>query len=184
MYIYNSGYTPAFMALRVWIWVSGCMCTKLEIIKWKISFVTSLRSQVIIKYIIEVMGHVSPSVLLLSPVPNNSINLYNLSSHFDVKMSQRLSGIVSIMQAQKNCAFRAHRVVNGPFFKMTNKKPCLCVQKFRQLTCCLAGLSGNDFAGSICACRYPHKTGQSSEAFFSDNIIFLLIKKLRELGDN
>lgn len=50
----------------------------------------------IIKYIIEVMGHVSPSVLLLSAVPNNSISLYNLSSHFDVKMSQRLSGIVNI----------------------------------------------------------------------------------------
>lgn len=51
----------------------------------------------IIKYhIIEIMGYVSPSVLLLSPVPNSSISLDNLSSHFDVKMSQRLSGIVSI----------------------------------------------------------------------------------------
>jgi len=27
---------------------------------------------------------------------------------------------------------------------------CGCVRKLRQLTCCFAGLSGNDFAGIVC----------------------------------
>lgn len=32
-----------------------------------------------------------------------------------------------------------------------------CVQKLRQLTCCLAALLGSDFAGSVCEQRYIPK---------------------------
>lgn len=58
-----------------------------------------------------------------------------------------------------------------------------CIQKLRQLTCCLAALSGNDFAGSVCAWSLMiyNKIEQVSEYLITTNFLLEMTSKVKKV---